>query len=150
MKKLILAILCTVIVLPLFSQSVVNDTDAIKEVIQVSYIDGLQNLKNVEAIKDGFHPGFNLLIFRNNMIEKLPIYNWIEFAKQRKAKQKEPLTEENTTTVRFLNIDITETAAVAKIELSKGGKVIFIDYLSLYKFNEGWKIVSKIYYRMPE
>ncbi len=149
MKKLFVAIICLAFVMPVFAQSTDVEKEAIKTVIQTSYIDGLQNLKNIDAIEDGFHPGFNLLIFKNNMVEKLPIYNWIEYAKQRKAKQTEPLTEENTTYVKFLNIDITGNAAVAKIELSKGGKSIFIDYLSLYKFDEGWKIVGKIYYRFP-
>ena len=46
----------------------------------------------------------------------------------------------------FMNIDIEGIAAVAKIKLSKGGKNIYIDYLSLYKFNEGWQIVGKIYH----
>jgi len=33
---------------------------------------------------------------------------------------------------------------------NKGGNKIFTDYLSLYKFEDGWKIVSKIYYKLPE
>lgn len=51
------------------------EKDAIKTVIQTSYIDGLQNLKNIEVIKEGFYPGFNLLIMQHNMLNKLPIYN---------------------------------------------------------------------------
>ena len=34
---------------------------------------------------------------------------------------------------------------IVKIELRIEGKHKYTDYLSLYKFNEGWKIVSKIY-----
>ena len=44
-------------------------------------------------------------------------------------------------------IDITGTAAIVKIELFKGGKQIYTDYLSLYKFEEGWRIVNKIYFK---
>ena len=36
-------------------------------------------------------------------------------------------------------------AAIVKIELRIEGKHKYTDYLSLYKFGEGWKIVSKIY-----
>lgn len=41
-------------------------------------------------------------------------------------------------------IDITGNAAIAKVELYQEGNKIFTDYLSLYKFKEGWRIVSKI------
>ena len=151
MKNYLLAILFMAFLLPVGAQTTTEaDKEAIKTVIQTSYVDGLQNLKNIEKIEDGFHPGFNLLILQNGMLNKLPIYNWKEYAAQRKAKQTEALTENNTTTVEFLNIDITGTAAVAKIELSKGGKAIYVDYLSLYKFEDGWKIVGKIYYKVPE
>ncbi len=47
-------------------------------------------------------------------------------------------------------IDITGTAAVVRLELFRDGVHVFTDYLSLYKFSEGWKIVSKIFYRYPE
>ncbi len=150
MKKFILIILLVIVIYPIKGRTQ-DETEkmAIETVIQTSYVDGLQNLKNLDVIADGFHAGFNLLILQNGMLNKLPIYNWIEYAKQRKAKQIEPLKEEETTYCKFLNIDITGTAAVAKIELSKGGKAIYIDYLSLYKFEDAWKIVGKIYYAMP-
>ena len=43
-------------------------------------------------------------------------------------------------------IDIQDTAAVARIELSRGGKHLFTDYQLLYKFDDPWKIVSKIFH----
>ncbi len=151
MKKFILVILLVIVIYPIKGRTEnAVEKKAIETVIQTSYIDGLQNLKNIEAIADGFHPGFNLLMLQHGMLNKLPIYNWIEYAKQRKAKQIEPLKKEDTTYCKFLNIDITGTAAVAKIELSKGGKAIYIDYLSLYKFEDGWKIAGKIFYKIPE
>jgi len=51
------------------------------------------------------------------------------------------------TECKFLNIDITGNAAMAKIELHREGKLIFTDYLFLYKFKDSWKIVNKIYFR---
>ena len=47
----------------------------------------------------------------------------------------------------FLQIDITGNAAMAKINLKKNDVLIFTDYLLLYKFEEGWRIVSKTFYR---
>ncbi|MFA8433245.1 MAG: nuclear transport factor 2 family protein [Marinifilaceae bacterium] len=37
-----------------------------------------------------------------------------------------------------------------KVVFYKGNAPLFTDYLSLYKFNDGWKIVNKIYYRHPK
>ena len=43
-------------------------------------------------------------------------------------------------------IDVEGEAAVARIELFRGGKHLFTDYQLLYKFDDGWKIVSKVYH----
>jgi putative lumazine-binding protein len=128
-----------------------NDETLIKEVIQSAYVDGLQNKGEIANIEKGFHPGFNLLIYKGNMMDKLPIYNWIEYAKMKLEKDPKPYTEDKKTTCEFVNIDITGMAAVAKIDLFKGGKKIYTDYLSLYNFEkDGWKIVGKIYFQYPK
>jgi hypothetical protein len=127
-----------------------SDKEAIKKLVLTAYVDGLQNKGDLQATEKGFHPGFNLLILKNNMLDKLPIYNWLEYAKMKKEKNPEPYSQEELTSCEFEFIDITGSAAVAKIHLSKGAKKIFTDYLSFYKFDDGWKIVGKIYYRIPE
>lgn len=150
MKKLTLLIAMLSIAFFAIAQEEKSDKEAIKELILTAYVDGLQNQGDLDATRDGFYPGFDLLVFRNNMISKFPIYNWITYAEIDKAENPEGLAEDKLTTCDFEFIDITGTAAVAKIHLTKEGKKIFTDYLSLYKFDEGWKIVSKIYYKIPE
>jgi hypothetical protein len=150
MKKLLMTFVCALILVSGFAQSdVKSEKENIKKLILSAYIDGIHNKGEISQIEKGFHPGFNLLILQNNRLEKLPIYNWIESSKERKAQNPIPFTEEEKMKCEFMNIDVEGTAAVAKIKLSKAGKDIFIDYLSLYKFDEGWKIVGKIYYRLP-
>lgn len=127
-----------------------SDSEAIKLVIQTAYVDGLQNRGDIEPIRKGFHEGFDLLGIRNNTLTKLPIYTWIEYVETAKAQNPDPPADDEIVTVKFLDIDVTGDAAVAKIELHKGGRHIFTDYLSLYRFDEGWRVVSKIYYRIPE
>lgn len=47
--------------------------------------------------------------------------------------------------LKILSLDILQgELAVVKVEL-KAGEKLFIDYLSLYKINEEWKIVSKVF-----
>ena len=120
-----------------------NDDAQIRKVIESAYIEGIHNLGSVDDINRGFHPGFDLLILRNNSLSKLPIYTWLESVLHRKAEQ--PAGPEHKISVKFLFNDITGNAAVSKIELYREDKLLFTDYLSLYKFNEGWRIVSKIY-----
>ncbi len=151
MKKIVLLISLLSICAFAFSQEDIKaEKEAIQKVVQTAYIDGLQNKGDLELTKQGFHPGFNLLIMKNDMLEKFPIYNWIEYAEMKKAKDPNPTSEEDKVTCEFLDIDVTGTAAVVKLKFLKGGKHIYTDYLSLYKFSDSWKIVSKIFFKLPE
>jgi hypothetical protein len=148
MKNIILVVVITVLTATtLFAQETEQEKKAVKNVIQTAYVDGLQNKGNVEDIEMGFHPGFNLLGVQNNMLTKFPIYSWIQSFEHRKKENPAPPTEEEKITCDYLLIDITGNAAMAKIQLNRNGELLFTDYLQLYKFEDGWKIVSKIYYR---
>jgi len=120
---------------------------AVQKVVMDSYVDGIHNFRRVEAIKAGFHPGFEMLYLKEGKLEKLPIYNWIAGIEDRNRKEPLPADAKPTTTARFASIDVTGTAAVCKVELTRDGKLVFTDYLSLYKFDDGWKIVGKVFHR---
>ena len=148
MKKLVLFLTMAFVVFAGHANNKEQEKQAIEKVIQTAYVDGLQNIGNLEEIKNGFHPGFKLLgVNDNNMLTKFPIYSWIESFKERKEKNPDGRPEEEKITCQYKSIDVTGNAAMAKIELYQKGKKLFTDYLQLYKFEEGWKIVSKIYYR---
>lgn len=119
------------------------DEEAIETLVQTAYVDGLINLGDLERTRAGFHPDFVLLGLQNGQLTRLPIADWIAGTEKRKAQgQKSP-----EMTCQILQVDITSSAAVVKLELHREGKHIFTDYLSLYKFPDGWKIVGKIYHR---
>jgi hypothetical protein len=118
---------------------------AIESVVQTAYIDGIQNQGDIEDIMKGFHPGFNLLMKKGEDMNLRPIGEWIKSVE--KKKQENPDGPAHKTTGKFASIDITGDAAVVKLELYRNAQQIFTDYLLLYKFNSGWKIVSKIYKR---
>lgn len=148
MKKLITcAVFIMFAAVAVTAQDVEKEKQEIKNVIQTAYVDGLQNKGNVEDIEKGFHPGFNLLGVSKNMLTKYPIYSWIESFQKRKEQDPTPPTDEQKITCKYLSVDVTGNAAMAKIELHRNNELLFTDYLQLYKFEDGWKIVSKIYYR---
>ncbi|MDO9510224.1 MAG: nuclear transport factor 2 family protein [Bacteroidales bacterium] len=126
-----------------------NDELAIKSLIDKAYVEAIHNNGDLEEARKGFHPGFDLLIIKNNMLEKLPIYNWIQSAAERRVKNPESLQNAPTTLCKYLNFDIVGDAAIVKLELWRNNEKIFTDWLSLYQFEDGWKIVGKIYYRHP-
>jgi hypothetical protein len=119
------------------------DEEAIKALVQTAYVDGLMNLGDLEKTRAGFHPDFVLLGVQDGKLTRFPIADWIASTEKRKAQgQKLPLVS-----CTFVQVDITGNGSVVKLELHREGTHIFTDYLSLYKFPDGWKIVGKIYYR---
>lgn len=154
MKKLALVTVCILIaskILVAQNQDVQKEKDIIKEIIQNAYVDGLCNNADAEAVKQGFHSGFTLLgIGEENTMWEVPIYNWIEYAKNGKKKGFKYSFQNELTTIQFQFIDVSGTAAVAKIDFIEGGIVKTVDYISLLKFKDGWKIVSKIFYSYPK
>ncbi len=119
-----------------------SDETAIKQLVQQAYVDGLLNLGDLEKTKAGFHPDFVLLGLRNGQLTRFPIADWFASAGKQKAAGQNP----PPTTVGKISVDITGSAAAVKLELNRAGKLIYTDYLSLYKFDDGWKIVGKIYF----
>jgi len=122
---------------------------AVVEVVNAAYVDGIHNFRDPAAIRKGFHPGFEMLILKEGRLEKLPIEQWIESIEARNAKEPPPTDGKRTTAAAFPLVEVTGSAAVVKVELTRGGEHVFTDYLSLYRFADGWKIVGKIFQRHP-
>jgi hypothetical protein len=146
MKKLFALLVCQTVLLTFASaQEPDKDVDDIKQIILSAYVEGIQNAGDVEAVEEGFHPGFEMLLLQNNALNKLAIYNWLISIKRRKA---DPATVNlPEVTCKFLDVDVTGDAAVVKLELHREGTLLFTDYLCLYRFEEGWKIVTKLFHR---
>lgn len=144
MKRVLFVLIAATLLINVHGQ---DDQALIRQVIMSAYVDGIHNHGDAAEIDKGFHPCFVLLGIGadSTTVTLLPIYNWKESTRAAKAKAmgvKPPVTE-----CKFISIDVTGNAAMAKIELWRGNKLIFTDYLGLYKFREGWRIVNKIYYR---
>jgi hypothetical protein len=147
MKRFLFIALAIIISAGVFAQSD-QEKKAIIKTIDKAYVQGIHNASDIDNINKGFHPGFNLLgIDNNNNITKYPIYTWEAGVRKRVEAGQLPKVE---TTAKYPLIDITGHAAVAKVELFREGTQIYTDYLFLYKFEEGWRIVSKVYYTTPK
>lgn len=147
-QKLLFTVFCLFFLLNhAMAQEIEAEKEAVKKVIQSAYIDGLHNKGDLQDIEKGFHPGFVLLGVNNNSLTQYPIYSWIESVNKKKKEDPSPLKPEQKMVCEYLQIDVVGTAAMAKIQLKKNDVLIFTDFLLLYKFEEGWRIVSKTYFR---
>jgi hypothetical protein len=125
-----------------------SETEAVKTVIESSYLNGAFNDLDTKAMANGFHPDFAIFSAKGESLEKYPIKDWIERVEKKKAAPDfDPKAQKWD--YKFKNVDVTGNSAIAKIELRKDGKLVYTDYLSLLRFDSGWKIVGKVYFKHP-
>lgn len=120
--------------------------EEVKELILHSYINGAFNDLDPEAMRAGFHPDFAIFSAKGEDIGRYPIKDWADGVEKRKnSADFDPAN--NKWEHKFVSVDVTGGSAAAKIELSRNGKHVYTDYLSLLKFDSGWKIVAKVYHQ---
>ena len=123
-----------------------EEEEAVKALILKSYVNGAFNDLDPEAMRKGFHPDFAIFSAKGEDIGKYPIGKWAAGTEKKKSDPKfDPA--KNKWAHNFASVDVTGGSAAVKIELSRGGKHVFTDYLSLLKFDSGWRIVAKVYHK---
>lgn len=120
---------------------------AVKKVLKEAYVKGLYVNRDVNAVKKGFHPDFKMLVMKEDGLKEFPLSKWLE--KIKKWKEKEPEVK-NAYKHKLSMLDVKGNAAMARLDVFKDGEYAFTDYLSLYKFKDGWKVVNKIYHYTPK
>ena len=115
------------------------ETKAIKQVLVDAYIRGIFVDRNIELVRSGFHPDFSMHVLDGNQIIKAPLDMWLQ------RLELDGLKNTNKIDHEFKFIDVTNKSAIAKMEIYENSKHIYTDYFCLYKFEKGWKIVSKIF-----
>ncbi len=116
----------------------------IKQLVESAYVHGAFNELNPETMANGFHKDFAIFSAKGEELSRYEIEDWVGSVKKRKGSEKfDP--KNNVWQHNFAIVDATGSSAIVKIELSNDGKHIYTDYLSLLKFDSGWKIVAKVY-----
>ena len=147
MKNRLILITAAVLLTAGLQQAVADEgaVAEIKSLIEKCYVHGAFNELNPEALEHGFHPDFAIFSADGEAIKKYPIAKWVERTAERKASAEfDPAG--NKWDHHFAAVDVTGNSASVKIELSKEGKLVYTDYLSLLKFDSGWRIVAKVYH----
>jgi ketosteroid isomerase-like protein len=116
------------------------------EVVQSAYVDGIHRNADADAMRAGFDQTFVMFVNADEGVTTITRDDWA--ARIEKAGA-DPDREVPKIDAELEVVGHSGTAAVVKVELSRDGKHVFTDFLSLYETADGWKIVGKIYQRHP-
>ena len=120
-----------------------DDREEIKSIIEKAYIEGIHTTQDESTIKSGFHKEFEMLVYKDNGMEKVTLEMWPKRIEQ--LKKDNPDLWNKKTRYDSMQINITGYAASVQFDVYKGDTFFSTDYMLLYKFQDGWKIVSKIF-----
>ncbi len=120
-----------------------DDAADVRAVIQSAYVEGVHVQLDAAKMRKGFHPDFRMLVLKDGKMSAVTLEEWI--GRMETREKENPNAPRPAIKADFPMVDVTGNAAVARVEIYRDGKHTFTDYLSLYKFADGWMIVSKIF-----
>lgn len=120
-----------------------DDVSDVKAAVQSAYVDGVHVKLDPAAMRKGFHPDFRMLVLKDGKMTAVTLEEWI--GRMEAGAKKNPDAPRPAIKAEFPVVDVTGNAAVVRVEIDRDGKHTFTDYLSLYKFPNGWLIVGKIF-----
>jgi len=150
MRKTILFSAMMLAVFAFSAMLAANDDDkkAVMSVVEEAYVKGVHAEPSGEAMRKGFHPEFIMFVQDGEKVTKFTRDEWItriEAAKAKSGDAPKPVVKHE-----FPAVEVSGKAAIVRVELHRDGKHVFTDFISLYKFEDGWKIIGKTFYRHPK
>ena len=116
-----------------------SDLEAVQRTVW-TYLDGLYE-GDATKLASAFHEESHLYSLAEGKLTDLPRPQWLELV----ANRPSPKSRELKRTDRIVSVDFAgPETALAKVECSIHPRY-FTDYLTLLKFAEGWRIVSKTF-----
>ena len=142
MKTALAAFLLALSLHPLAAAA--EDRAAVEAVVRDAYVQGVHARPDAAAMRRGFHPDFRMLVLREGRLQAVGLEEWAARVEKAAAERK-PDAPAADVRADFASVDVTGDAAVVRLELHRDGRHVFTDYLSLYRFPEGWRIVGKTF-----
>lgn len=147
MKRPLTAVLALLLISIVGGAAAADAEDAaIVAIVDKAYVHGVHIDNNPELMRAGMHDSFVMFVQSDKGITQLTREAWIERLIAAKAKAA-PDAPKPEIKADITVLDRSGKAAVAKVALFRDGKQIFTDYISLYRFEEGWKLVAKTFNR---
>lgn len=118
---------------------------AIAEVIDRAYVQGVHVESDSEKMRSGFHESFVMFVQGESGVTQTTRDAWI--ARVEAARARPDFAPRTDMRGEIEILDRTGNAAVARVKLFRAEKQVFTDYISLYLFEDGWKLVGKTFVR---
>lgn len=93
---------------------------------------------DADAMRRAFHPSARMTYIADTGMVTVPIGDYIARIR--------PRAEPDTFPREITMVDMQGSAAIARIEL-RLATVTFTDYMTLLRFDDGWRIVNKSFHR---
>ncbi|WP_422081009.1 nuclear transport factor 2 family protein [Ulvibacterium sp.] len=116
-----------------------GEKEQIVKVITECYIEPLYLEDDLAKIKEGFHEKFAMYVLYKGEFYVTSRAKWIENIKTTRARNL-PLKNYDW---QFEVIDFEGQTAMVKLRIDEEKKLKYVDYLTLYKFKDGWKVITK-------
>jgi len=118
-----------------------GEKTAVKEVIQ-NAVDAMYNNGDVALIHQYYHPDYALLLLvEGNQLYKMSLNDRIAHVREALANNQFPAHEQ--VSIQFELVDVAYSTATVKFDYFRADRHTCIDIMTLYKFDEGWRIVSQ-------
>ena len=135
-----------IIVIPLTSLAPQDaEEEAIQKAVEQTYINPLYLGGSLDAIRDGLHEDFEMFVYVRGKFSKRSKEQWLKRLEEVRNRPKNPNAPKPTNTFKFAMIDYTGPTAMVKLEVYREGKLNFTDYLTLYKIEGQWQLLSKFF-----
>ena len=119
---------------------------AVVQIVTDAYINGVHAKPDPAAMRRGFHPDFRMLVLTDGTMTAVTLDEWAGRIEKAAAS---PKTPRPAIEAEFPHVDISGAAASVRVEVFRDGTHTFTDYLLLYRFADGWKVVSKTFHTHP-
>ncbi len=148
-KLFITTLLAGVFGMSLAGVTAANQADeaAIAELLNTSYLKGFYHDLDPELVKTGFHPDIVLSVNAGDQVMYVPLEGWM--AHEGVGVPETELTEEHkakkNAVMEIVSVDVVGNTAAAKAEISIDGKLTYTNFYGLYKINDEWVVVNKLF-----
>ena len=115
-----------------------EDEAAIRRVIEDAYVRGIPIERDSAAVRRGFHPQFVMSVLQGDRVSNVTLDAWL--SRLEHGRRNEARVEHV-----FDRVEVVGNTATARLRLFVNGRQRFTDFLGLYRFPEGWRIVNKVF-----
>ncbi len=117
-----------------------SDAQAIQGVLQKHYVEGMYIKRDADLLRAGLAETFVMQVYWDGQLRRSTVPEWFDRMKLNGKPTKRKIES------KIKVLDITGVAAVARVDLYRDSEHRYTDYFGLYKTENGWKMVTKMFH----